>query len=520
MEGTRELELEVETTRRKLQELECRLDERRRAEAQRAANSNNDNNKNGASDRKNINGGATLTPAFVSAASSLTKDDVERFSRQMMVDGIGAAGMARIRQGRVLLVGAGGLGSTVALFLAAAGVGELRLVDFDTVEMSNLHRQVIHTTDRVGWRKVDSAAAACVAVDPHLNIRALPVQLDASNAEELMHDCDVVVDGTDNVAARYLINDAAMRLRKPVVSGSAMRWDGQLSVYGYGGSPCHRCLFPVPPPAEAVGSCNDTGVVGPVPGCIGCLQAMETLKILAAAGDVLAGRMLLFDGLRFRVRVVNLRQRKADCPACGDAVERDRTLQQIAEERPEYVMVPCASGPALSARLLPADARVSPRDFYAALQQVGDTAPKRIVVDVREKEQYDMAHLPVAVPLPLSRLHKWQRDGVLREEWGRFIKDYFTNGKGRLDVYVVCRRGIASTTAVEMLLPLQQPDECTGGERGGGGVGDNNGCNESDVSDDDCVAGRSASGAHFRFMNVEGGLNRFHYEADGNFPFY
>ncbi|ESL10454.1 molybdopterin synthase sulfurylase-like protein [Trypanosoma rangeli SC58] len=492
MEDTTALELEVEATRHKLRDLERRLDDSRRASASQAVTNS--------SHVAPLNAGNTFT-SFVSAAASLTKADVERFSRQMMVEGVGAIGMERIRRGRVLLVGAGGLGSTIALFLAAAGVGELRIVDFDTVELSNLHRQVIHTTDRVRWKKVDSAASVCYALNPDTLVIPLALPLNASNAEDLVRDCDVVVDGTDNVAARYLINDAAARQRKPVVSGSAMRWDGQLSVYGYDGGPCLRCLFPVPPPLEAVGSCNDTGVMGPVPGCIGCLQALEVLKVLTQAGDVLSGRMLIFDGLRFRVQVVNLRCRQVSCPACGDAADKSIRLQELVARRPEYMGVSCVSGSVLSAQLLPTEARASPRELFAYLQRAGDTTANCLILDVRSKQQYDMAHLPTAVSLPLPLLKKWQSDDVLWDEWERFVSCHYIGTDGCVTVFVVCRRGISSTEAAQILLSLQPPCE-TGHD---GGVD---------------ATTPSTSTRRYRFLNVDGGLNRYHQEADNNFPFY
>ncbi|KAF8298562.1 molybdopterin synthase sulfurylase-like protein [Trypanosoma cruzi] len=492
MDETTELEAEVEATRRKLRELERRLSERRRTLPLQATSENDHMKDKYPSD--------VLAP-FVCAAASLTKADVERFSRQMMVDGIGASGMERIRRGRVLLVGAGGLGSTIALFLAASGVGELRIVDFDVVELSNLHRQVIHATDRIGWKKVDSAASACRALNPDTMVYPLDVAFDPFNAEDLVRDCDLVVDGTDNVAARYLINDVAVRHEKPVVSGSAMRWDGQLSVYGYDGGPCLRCLFPVPPPREAVGSCNDTGVMGPVPGFIGCLQAMEVLKVLAKAGDVLSGRMLIFDGLRFHMRVVNLRGRQKTCLVCGDASDKSRGLHELVAERPEYIAVSCVSGSALSAQLLPTEARISPKDVFAYLQHIGHSTTTCMILDVRSKEQYEMAHLPTAVLLPLLQLKKWQLDGVLWNEWERFVSCHISTTDDCVTVFVVCRRGIKSTEAVKIFLSTEQR------------------CETLDDGRTDATK-PFTSRRRYRFINMEGGLNRYHHEVDNKFPFY
>ncbi|CBH17141.1 molybdopterin synthase sulphurylase protein,putative [Trypanosoma brucei gambiense DAL972] len=500
-----DLEAQVATARLKLHELEERLHEERN----RVNSCGADVLTSSGPSSIDNSGGSTAgeTPPFVSSSGSLTKSDVERFSRQIVLEDIGAKGMDRIRRGRVLLVGAGGLGSTAALYLVAAGVGELCIVDFDTVEHSNLHRQIIHNTMRVGMSKAESAVQSCLALNPRAKIRAITAPFTPANAEELVRGCDVVVDGSDNVATRYLINDAAARYRRPLVSGSALRWEGQLSVYCGGLScPCYRCLFPTPPPASAVGSCNDTGVVGPVPGCIGCLQATEALKLLAGAGDVLEGRLLLLDALRMQLRVVRLRGRQKDCPACGEAAKLNvgKSLQQLAAERPEYVMPSCASGALRSANMLPAEANVAPSVYFSVLQKLlrGERM-SWMTLDVRPKEQYDMAHLPHSVSLPLKQLEMWKRDGVLQNEWEKFVNSVPCASRGPMDVYVICRRGISSVKAMQVLLPLQEwcPKSCG-----------------TDV--DGKAAIHQNPGKRFRFINVDGGLNRYHREVDRNFPFY
>ncbi|RNC31459.1 molybdopterin synthase sulfurylase-like protein [Trypanosoma cruzi] len=280
-----------------------------------------------------------------------------------------------------------------------------------------------------------------------------------------------------------------------------MRWDGQLSVYGYDGGPCLRCLFPVPPPREAVGSCNDTGVMGPVPGFIGCLQAMEVLKVLAKAGDVLSGRMLIFDGLRFHMRVVNLRGRQKTCLVCGDASDKSRGLHELVAERPEYIAVSCVSGSALSAQLLPTEARISPKDVFAYLQHIGHSTTTCMILDVRSKEQYEMAHLPTAVLLPLLQLKKWQLDGVLWNEWERFVSCHISTTDDCVTVFVVCRRGIKSTEAVKIFLSTEQR------------------CETLDDGRTDATK-PFTSRRRYRFINMEGGLNRYHHEVDNKFPFY
>lgn len=471
-------------------------------------------------------------PSFASTGGTLSKDEVERFSRQVMVEGIGADGMARIRRAHVCCVGAGGLGSTISLYLAAAGVGRLTIVDFDDVELSNLHRQVIHTAARVGARKVDSAREACLAIYPAADIRAVPVALDVSNAEATFAGCDVVVDGSDNVAARYLINDAAVRCATPLVSGSAMRWDGQLTVYGYKGGPCYRCLFPVPPPAAAVGSCNDSGVMGPVPGMIGCLQALETLKVLAGCGAPLSGRMMVFDGLRMSMRVVQLRSRQADCcPSCGDAAVRQRTqeasLAALAlTSRPEYISNDsCGSGGAAARRLaLMSDSlHCSAADFGRewkdrhgggdpadAVQTSGSTA--MICADVRVPIQYGMCHLPGSHSLPLPDIQRWARgDGAepntFVPQWTRFLEDALGDQAGQhfssVKMFLICRRGIASVQATELLLEHLAVID-----------------NGDATTASNITVNLAGTQLPVTIVNVDGGLNAYHREVDREFPFY
>ncbi|CCW71428.1 unnamed protein product [Phytomonas sp. Hart1] len=388
---------------------------------------------------------------FESTAASLTQAEIEQFSRQMLCQGIGAEGMARIRRTRVVCVGLGGLGSTVALYLIAGGIGGLTLVDWDRVERSNLHRQVLHTADQLGLPKVRSALKACLALNPEAVVEGVELRLSPDNAEGVLREADVVVDASDNTAARYLINDAAMRLGKPVVSGSAVRWDGQLAVYGYENGPCYRCLFAQPPPAEGVASCGDVGVMGPVPGMIGCLQALEVFKLAAKVGSPLSGRMLIFDGLRMSMKVVELRSKRVECSACGEAALANREIPlraMVPRERPEYDVPLCSTGreavlpggvcvppPTFFERwgaqhlphLLESLAGVESGDRHGACSAVspGSSSPSAecdgagwcstsswtLCIDVRPCHQYDMVHLPRSFSLPLSVLQQWDAEG-------------------------------------------------------------------------------------------------------------
>jgi sulfur-carrier protein adenylyltransferase/sulfurtransferase len=247
-------------------------------------------------------------------------DWLERYSRHLRLPEVGEAGQRRLGAARVVLVGAGGLGSPAALYLAAAGVGRLALVDDDRVERSNLQRQVLHAEARIGMRKVESARAALVALNPRIEVGMHALRLDAGNVESVLGDCDVVIDGADNFPTRYLLSDACVRLGKPLVYGAVQRFDGQLGVFDAGRhrgrSPCYRCLFPQPPPPEAAPNCAEAGVLGVLPGVIGLLQATEAIKLLLEIGESLDGRLLTFDALAMRFRESRLRP-DPDCVVCA-----------------------------------------------------------------------------------------------------------------------------------------------------------------------------------------------------------
>lgn len=248
----------------------------------------------------------------------LSFDEELRYSRHLVLPGVGVGGQERLKRARVLLVGAGGLGSPVALYLAAAGVGTLGIIDGDVVDITNLQRQVLHRTADAGRAKVDSAADTLAALNPLTRVIPMPTRLTAANALEIIADYDVVIDGTDNFPARYLLNDACALLGKPLVFGSIFRFEGQVAVFDAAHGPCYRCLFPAPPPPSAVPTCAEGGVLGVLPGIIGMIQATETLKVLLGAGEPLRGRLLLLDALEMRFREVRL-LKNPDCPLCGEA---------------------------------------------------------------------------------------------------------------------------------------------------------------------------------------------------------
>jgi len=313
----------------------------------------------------------------------LTFDEELRYSRHLVLPGVGVRGQERLKQARVLLVGAGGLGSPVALYLAAAGVGTLGIVDDDVVDVTNLQRQVLHRTANAGKAKVESAAEALAQLNPLTHVVPLHTRLTTGNASEIIAEYDVVIDGTDNFPARYLLNDACALARKPLVFGSIFRFEGQVAVFDAARGPCYRCLFPAPPPPSSVPTCAEGGVLGVLPGLIGMIQAAETLKLLLEAGSPLLGRLLLCDALEMRFREVRI-GKNPDCPLCGEA-PTIHTLQAYDE----FCGVPAQRTPDAAWELTPA--------------QVREMFPPESIrwVDVREEWEYDETPgMPGALHIP------------------------------------------------------------------------------------------------------------------------
>jgi molybdopterin/thiamine biosynthesis adenylyltransferase/rhodanese-related sulfurtransferase len=291
-----------------------------------------------------MNGGITLWKDRgydVEVPKSLTKEQRERYSRHILVPEIGLEGQTKLLEAKVLLLGAGGLGSPTALYLAAAGVGTLGIVDDDEVDLSNLQRQVIHTTDRIGVAKVDSAEESVKAINPDVNVVKYKTRLDASNIMDIIPGYDVIVDGVDNFPTRYLLNDATVRLGIPVVSASILGFDGQLSVFKPHDGPCYRCLYPVPPPADMAPSCGANGVLGVLPGTMGLLQATEVIKLVTGAGEPLVGRLLLYEALGATFTELKVR-RDPECEICS------KDPSEISDEEmgvfPDYEAFCAAAG--------------------------------------------------------------------------------------------------------------------------------------------------------------------------------
>ncbi len=315
---------------------------------------------------------------------------LERYSRHALMPAIGEEGQQRLFASRILIIGAGGLGSPAATYLAAAGVGTLGIVDPDIVDLSNLQRQILHATPDIGRLKTDSASDRIHSLNPDVRVVTYPIRLTADNALEIMEEYDVIIDGTDNFATRYLSNDACFLLGKPNVFGSVQQFDGQASVFWRDHGPCYRCLFPEPPPPGAVPTCAEAGILGILPGVIGLLQATEAIKWVLSIGQSLAGRLLLFDALKMSTRNIRIK-RNPSCPLCGDhptitgLVDYDQfcSAEQV-EARPDDISVA-----ELRTRLAG-----SP----------GSLPPGFLLIDLRSASEYASSHIPGAMNIPFNNL--------------------------------------------------------------------------------------------------------------------
>lgn len=320
----------------------------------------------------------------------LTSDELVRYDRHLTLPEFGVPGQRKLKAAKVLIVGAGGLGAPIGMYLAAAGVGTLGLVDFDAVDASNLQRQIIHGTRDVGRPKVVSARDRLRDINPHVDVVVHETRLTAANALDILGGYDVVADGTDNFPARYLLNDAGILLGKPVVHGSVFRFEGQASVFGAAGGPCYRCLFPEPPPPGLVPSCAEGGVLGVVPGIIGCIQATETIKLILGKGETLVGRLLLLDAWTMTFREVALRK-DPRCPACGDTP----TVKSLIDYEafcgigtPEPEPAPSWTGEITAVEL----------------KRRLDLGQDLQLVDVREPHEFAAGGLPNAISIPLGQI--------------------------------------------------------------------------------------------------------------------
>src|SRR6266850_6717854 len=321
----------------------------------------------------------------------LTNDEIKRYSRHLIMPEVGIDGQRRLKAGKVLCVGAGGLGSPVAMYLAAAGVGTLGIVDFDVVDFSNLQRQIIHGTPDVGRTKLASAKDRITAINPHVDVQTYDTALSSENALKLFEPFDVILDGTDNFPTRYLTNDACVLLGKPNAYGSIFRFEGQASVFATKDGPCYRCLYPEPPPPGLVPSCAEGGVLGILPGLVGVIQATEAIKLILGAGEPLIGRLLLVDALAMNFRTLKLRK-NPECPACGT----HPTIKKLIDYE-QFCGIPAvaAQQPAANAN------DMTPEELKRRL----DAGEDLFVLDVREPNEYQIANLGGYL-IPLGDLPK------------------------------------------------------------------------------------------------------------------
>ncbi len=359
--------------------------------------------------------GMNESAARQEALAQLSTDELLRYSRQINLAQVGEEGQRRLKEARVLCIGAGGLGSPAALYLAAAGIGTIGIVDQDTVDLSNLHRQLLHGTSDVGREKTDSARARLLAINATIAVETYTTRLCGSNAVELIRDYDIIVDGSDNLPTRYLSSDVCVWERKPNIYGSVHQFEGQASLFApHLGGPCYRCLFPEPPPPEAIPSCAEAGVLGVVPGLIGIIQALETIKLIVGRGDNLLGRLLHVDALTLRFREFNIR-RDPNCPVCGEApaITEPIDYEQFCNR---------SNGSGVRG--------ISASQLHEMISRGHEVA----LVDVREPFEFEIARIPNSQLIPL---------GTIPERLTEIPRTETT--------VVMCKTGVRSARAIEFL---------------------------------------------------------------------
>src|ERR1022692_2207210 len=357
--------------------------------------------------------------------ATLSKDEILRYSRHLIMPEVGMEGQLKLKNASVLLVGAGGLGAPLGLYLAAAGIGKIGMVDFDVVDFTNLQRQVIHGTKDVGKKKLDSAFETMADINPYVKLVRHEMALSSENAFEIFKDYDIVVDGTDNFPTRYLVNDACVLLNKPNVYGSIFRFEGQSTVFAYEGGPCYRCLYPEPPPPGLVPSCAEGGVLGILPGVIGLIQATETVKLILGIGQTLVGRLLLYDALGMKFRELKLRK-NPECPVCGD----HRTVTKLIDYH-QFCGVPQPGPAAPSAQ----ETKVNEGEIdVIELKEKIDRGDNFVLIDVREPHEYQICNIPGAKLIPLGQFPKHVDE---------FDKE--------ADIVIHCKSGMRSAKACAVL---------------------------------------------------------------------
>lgn len=357
----------------------------------------------------------------------LSKEELERYSRHLILPEVGLEGQKKLKAASVLCIGTGGLGAPLTMYLAAAGVGRIGLVDFDVVDVSNLQRQVIHGTSWIGKPKLDSAANRLAEINPNVQIDLHPVRLSSENALDILRDYDIVIDGTDNFPTRYLVNDACVLLGKPNVYGSIFRFEGQASVFHFQDGPCYRCLYPEPPPPGLVPSCAEGGVLGILPGIIGVIQATEAVKIVLGEGTTLKNRLLLYDALNMKFRELKLRK-NPECPVCGE----HPTVTELIDYE-EFCGIPQAKAAEEAAR------GTIPEITATQLKRLLDQSADVVVIDVRNPDEYAIARIPGTTLVPLPEIEQGAGVEKVRE---------LVNGS---ELVVHCRSGMRSSKALSIL---------------------------------------------------------------------
>ena len=365
------------------------------------------------------------SPVGTNVLPELTNAEVQRYSRHLILPEVGPDGQRRLKAGRVLCVGAGGLGSPAALYLAAAGVGTIGIIDFDAVDVSNLQRQIIHGTPDIGRSKLQSAKDRLSALNPTVKVEPYETALTSKNALELFKEYDIILDGTDNFSTRYLVNDACVILNKPNAYGSIFRFEGQASVFATKGGPCYRCLYPEPPPPGLVPSCAEGGVLGVLPGVIGTIQATEAIKLLLGAPNTLIGRLLLYDAWGMKFRELKLR-RDTECPVCGD----HPTVRELIDYD-QFCGIAPAAAPAAPA--VPQDFEITVLDLKRAI----DSGKNPYILDVREPQEYQINRIPGSVLIPLGQV-------------ASRVAEIKAGSEGR-PIVVQCKMGGRSAKATQLL---------------------------------------------------------------------
>nr|XP_045585447.1 adenylyltransferase and sulfurtransferase MOCS3-like [Procambarus clarkii]XP_045585449.1 adenylyltransferase and sulfurtransferase MOCS3-like [Procambarus clarkii]XP_045585450.1 adenylyltransferase and sulfurtransferase MOCS3-like [Procambarus clarkii] len=358
--------------------------------------------------------------------------EIARYSRQLILPELGPQGQRKLGAASALIVGCGGLGCPAAIYMAAAGVGRIGLLDYDVVEVSNLHRQISHTERRVGISKAVSLAFAVKELNGHVEVIPYNIALTSDTAIQVISKYDLVLDCTDNVATRYLLNDACVMTNKPLISGAALRYEGQLTVYHFEGGPCYRCIHPKPPLPETVTNCSDGGVLGVIPGVIGCMQALEAIKIISRLGSSLSQRLLLFDGMQGSFRTVKLRGNRSSCEVCG---ENPSILKLIDYEQ---FCGAAATDKDKNMTLLEKDERLTVEEFKTILE----AKSPHVLIDVRLPVELEICALPNCINIPLKQLSSEKNIAVIEEH---------LHGLDTKAIYCVCRRGNDSQLAVQQL---------------------------------------------------------------------